>query len=113
MLTNFRTFQISVKFYKECNKIKLPRHLKDQLNRSSSSISLNPHVSGGIGVNQLLLNVNTWSILQRKFFHIAMGSLRESQAVLILSNLENSNIYNITDHLAASLYKLINAKPPN
>jgi len=41
MLNNFRTFQISVKFYKEAIKIKLPRHLKDQLNRSSSSISLN------------------------------------------------------------------------
>ena len=30
MLQNFRTFNLSVDFYQECEKIKLPRHLKDQ-----------------------------------------------------------------------------------
>jgi four helix bundle protein len=102
MLQNFRTFQISVGFYKECLKIKLPRHLKDQMNRASSSISLN--LAEGYGKS-------TYKD-QRKFFHIAMGSLRESQSILILSDMTKSKEYQIANHLGASLYKLINAKPP-
>lgn len=102
MLQNFKTFQISVKFYQECNKIKLPRHLKDQMNRATSSISLN--LAEGYGKS-------TYKD-QRKFFHIAMGSLRESQSILILSNLTDSKAFQIADYLGASLFKLINAKPP-
>lgn len=102
MLQNFRTFQISVNFYQECLKIKLPRHLKDQMNRASSSISLN--LAEGYGKS-------TYKD-QRKFFHIAMGSLRESQSILILSNMKNTKAFSLSDHLGASLYKLINARPP-
>jgi len=102
MLANFKTFQLSVRFYKECNKIKLPKHLKDQLNRSSSSVSLN--LAEGYGKSTFKD--------QRKFFYIAMGSLRESQAILILSDLENTKMFKVSDHLGASLYKLINVKPP-
>jgi len=101
MLQNFKTFNLSVKFYRQCNELKLPRHLKDQLNRASSSISLN--LAEGYGKF-------TYKD-QRKFFHIAMGSLREVQAILILSNLASSKIYSLADHLGASLYKLIKAQP--
>ena len=102
MLQNFRTFNISIEFYNECQKIKLPRHLKDQMNRASSSISLN--LAEGYGKS-------TYKD-QRRFFYIAMGSLRESQSILILSNLTNSKAFQIADYLGASLYKLINASPP-
>ncbi len=101
MLQNFKTFQISVSFYQECQTIKLPRHLKDQMNRSSSSISLN--LAEGYGKA-------TYKD-QRKFFHIALGSLRESQSILILSSLTDGKAFQIADHLGASLYKLIKAKP--
>lgn len=101
MLQNFKTFQISVQFYQEVQTIKLPRHLKDQMDRSSSSVSLN--LAEGYGKS-------TYKD-QRKFFHIAMGSLRESQSILILSNLTKSKSYEISDHLGASLYKLIKASP--
>ncbi len=102
MLQNFRTFQIAVRFYQECQKLKLPRHLKDQMNRASSSIALN--LAEGYGKP-------TYKD-QRKFFHIAMGSLREIQAILILANLEKTKVYCHADYLGASLYKLINSKPP-
>ena len=102
MLKNFRTFTLSVTFYHECQKIKLPRHLKDQMNRASSSISLN--LAEGYGKS-------TYKD-QRKYFQIAMGSLRETQSVLILSGLEQTNAYMIADHIGASLYKLIHSKPP-
>ncbi len=101
MLQNFKTFQISVKFYQECQTIKLPRHLKDQMDRASSSISLN--LAEGYGKS-------TYKD-QRKFFHIAMGSLRESQSILILAKMDISKAFTIADHLGASLYKLIKAPP--
>ena len=36
-----------------------------------------------------------------------MGSLRETQSILILANLTNSNVFKIADHLGSSLYNLI------
>ena len=41
------------------------------------------------------------------FFHIAMGSLRESQAVLELVDLSVTEAYRKLDTLAAMLYRLI------
>jgi hypothetical protein len=41
MLKNFKTYQLSIQFYQACEKLKLPRHLKDQLVRASSSVALN------------------------------------------------------------------------
>ncbi len=97
MLQNFRTFQISVQFYQESIKLNLPSHLQDQMNRASSSISLN--LAEGYGKPSYKD--------QRKFFHIAMGSLRECQAILILANLDSTPAYAMTNHLGASLYRLI------
>jgi len=102
MLQNFRTFQISVQFYQECQSLKLPAHLKDQMDRASSSISLN--LSEGYGKA-------TYKD-QRKFFHIAMGSLRESQAILILANLTEHKAFHLADFLGASLYRLIHSAAP-
>jgi len=97
MLQNFRTFQISVQLYQESQKIKLSHHLRDQMDRASSSISLNLAEGYGKSTHKD----------QRKFFHIAMGSLREVQAILILAELENTQIYSMANHLGASLYRLI------
>ena len=99
MLKNFRTFQLAIKFYNECKILKIPRHLKDQLNKASSSIALN--LAEGYGK---FSHKDQW-----KYFHISFASLRESQTILILSELNNSNTYKMSDHLAASIYKLIKA----
>ncbi|MBL6991835.1 MAG: four helix bundle protein [Bacteriovoracaceae bacterium] len=100
MLQNFRTFQISVTFFQSCQKIKLPNYLKDQLDRASSSISLN--LAEGYGKR-------TYKD-QRKFFSIALGSLRESQAILTLADLTSTDAFEQADYLGASLYKLIKSK---
>ncbi len=100
MLQNSRTFNLSVSFYRQCQSIKLPSHLRDQMDRCSSSISLN--IAEGYG--------KTTYKDQRKFFHIAMGSLRESQSILILANLLDHAIFQTSDQLAASLYKLIHTE---
>ena len=44
---------------------------------------------------------------QLRFFHIAMGSVRESQSILILAELQDSLAWRELDLLAANLYKLI------
>lgn len=74
MLKDFRAYQLSVQFYKVCEKVRGPIHLRDQLLRSSSSITLNL-AEGSEGAS--LQN-------RRRFYRIAMGSLRESQAILDL-----------------------------
>ena len=103
MLQNFRTFNLSVEFYKICQKIKLPTHLKKQLDRASSSISLN--LAEGYGKSTFRD--------QRKFFQISMGSLRKCQTILILSGFKIESFeHKQADHLGACLYKLINSRPP-
>jgi hypothetical protein len=64
--------------------------------RASSSIALN-------------LAESTGKITQKdkiKYFSIAFGSLRESQAILEIEEIENPKLIEITDQLGGMLYKL-------
>ena len=73
MLKNFKTYQLAIEFHKSCLEIKeIPGYLKDQLYRASSSVALN--LAEG--------SAKPSGRDQVKFFFIAMGSLRESQAAL-------------------------------
>jgi len=96
MLSNFKTYQLSVELYRNCRSLKLPVHLKDQLLRSSSSVALN--LAEGCGKRTLKD--------QRKFFDIAFGSLRETMSILELANAPVS-IMTLADITAAHLYKLL------
>ncbi len=71
MLKNFRSYQLAVKFYKLCEKLKAPKHLQDQLLRASSSIALNL-AEGGERVTDAD---------RRRFYRMAMGSIRECQTI--------------------------------
>lgn len=99
MLKNFRTFHLSIVFYHQVTILKLPPHLKDQLLRAASSISLN--LSEG--------SAKSSSRDQRRFFEIAFGSLQESQAILLLAVEDSHQIVKTADHLAASLYRLVHS----
>jgi four helix bundle protein len=94
---NFRTYQLAVEFYHLSSAISLPRHLKDQLNRASSSIVLN--LTEG--------SARSSKADQKRFFEVAFGSLRESQAILDLSLAAPERTVKAADTLAAHLYKLI------
>ena len=100
MLKNFKTFELSVKFYRECEKLRLPVHLKNQLSKASSSVSLNLAEGSGKPTNKD----------QLRFYYIAMGSLRECQSILVLAHLEKNSLYKIADSLGASLYRLIQSR---
>ena len=99
MNRNFRTYQLAVEFYKTTRSLSFPRHLKDQLSRAASSVVLN--LAEGSGRES--------KAEQKRFFHIAFGSLRESQAVLDLSLNSNEEAKELADKLAAHLYRLIQA----
>ncbi len=100
MLKNFRTFHEAVAFYRSVTGLRLPTHLKDQLLRASASICLN--LAEGAG--------KTAPRDQRRFYDIAMGSLRESQAVLFIGLPASHPTIAQVDKLAASLYRLLNPK---
>jgi len=100
-LKNFKTFQHSINFYRICTKIRLPLHLKDQFNRASSSVALN--IAEGSGKNT--------TKDQRKFYSIALGSLRECNAIILLANVYNEELMDLVDQLGACLYTLVNKAP--
>ena len=91
------TYQLAVKFYQECKTIKLEAHLKNQLNRASSSIALN--LAEGAGRSS---KADT-----KRFYQIALGSLRESQAILDINNKNKTSAYMLADKLGANLFCLI------
>ena len=97
MRKNFRTYALAVEFYHSSMTINLPRHLKDQLDRAASSIVLNLAEGSGRSSKKE----------QKRFFEIAFGSLRESQAVLDLAIPPAREAATCADKLAAHLYCLI------
>jgi four helix bundle protein len=94
---NFRTFNLAVNFYHLVSKLKLTRHLQEQLNRAASSVALN--LAEG---NSRLTRAD-----KVKFFNISYSSLKECRAILLLAQNRNAKINSDLDILAAHIYKLI------
>lgn len=77
--------------------LRLPRHLKDQMQRASSSVVLNlaeGHAKSSIAD-------------QRRFFEIAFASLRESQAILDIASPASVGIVSEADKLAAHIFSVV------
>ena len=96
-MKKFITFDVAVTFYRQSQQLPLKGPLRDQLKRSASSVVLNLAEGRGKQTQKE----------QRRFFYTAMGSVRESQAILILERLENTETWQTLDKLAAHLYRLI------
>ena len=93
-MKNFRCYQLALALYRETQKLNVKGELKDQLNRAAMSIVLNlAEGSAKQGKERL------------RFFRTAMGSLRETQACLDIANA--MALKPDADHLAASLYRLL------
>lgn len=93
-LQKFRTYELSVQFYRECKEVKLPHAIRDQLMRAASSVSLNLAEGSAKPSRKERL----------RYYSIAFGSIREIQAIIRLEEL--NQLHSRADHLAASLYKL-------
>src|SRR5438105_1194469 len=98
MLQNFRTYQLALKLYEGCEKIRATHAIKDQLSRASLSIVLN--IAEGTGKPS--------PKDQRRFYGIALGSLRETQAILQL--LKHIELFKVSDEVGACLYRLTHPK---
>ena len=103
MLKNFRAYQDSIRFYRLCEEVRCPRHLREQLSRASSSIPLN--LSEG--------SARPTRRDRKRFYSIAMGSLRECQTILELAQLPaEDEVRRLADSLGAQMYRLLKALLP-
>jgi len=100
MRRDFRTYHLAAAFYRTASRLRLPRHLKDQLSRAAASIVLN--LAEGAG-RQTRAD-------QARFFSIAFGSLRECQAILDLAlDSPGQQAAAEADAVAAHLFRLLQA----
>lgn len=96
-MKTFRTLDLSMDLYGMVEKLKLPPHLKDQILRASSSVSLNLAEGNG-----------RFSFKDKKrLYQIAMGSLRETQTILKLGRILEPSILETADRLGAHIHKLL------
>jgi len=101
MLHSFRTYKLAVELHHACRAAGgMPDYLRDQILRASSSIALNLAEGSGRKTKKD----------QLRFFHIALGSLRETQAALDLAPREYAELSVRADKLGASLYRLIHPR---
>jgi four helix bundle protein len=94
-MKNFITYELAKQFYKDCQKLKLKAPLKDQFDRAILSVILNL-AEGSAKPTQKD---------RRRFYSIAMGSLREIQAILDLCGHQQQ--LQQSDSVAACLFQLI------
>lgn len=94
-MNQFRTLNLAIKFYRLSKNEKFPKRcLQDQFDRALLSIVLN--LSEG--------NAKPTVKDRRKFFYTALGSLREVQTLLQIS--DKDELFQKSDPLAAHLYCL-------
>jgi four helix bundle protein len=79
----------------------MPLFLKDQLLRAASSIALNLAESGSHRTEKERV----------RFFTMALGSLRECQAILELEEVKDPILRDLGDQLGAILFKLCRPTP--
>ena len=97
---NFRTLDLAIEFYDRIGKIELKGHMRDQLDRAASSIALN--LSEG--------NAKRTPKEKRRYYHTAYASSQECKTILKLVKNSDSEIAGLLDHLAASVFRLMNAE---
>ncbi len=98
-MKQFNILTLSIEFYHLAQKLQMPKHLRDQLDRASSSISLN--LAEG--------NAKFSYKDKSRIYQIAYGSLRECQTIFALANITDEIILAKSKHLGSSLYRLIEA----
>jgi four helix bundle protein len=94
-MKNFRTYQTAKEFHRDCQKLRLKPPYKDQFDRAIFSVVLN--IAEG--------SAKPTKKDRRRFYSIAMGSLRETQAILDI--LGHRDQLQKSDAVAACLYCLI------
>jgi four helix bundle protein len=95
-LANFKTYQLSVELHRTIVRLKPAVYLRDQILRSSSSVVLN--IAEGSG--------KLTPADRRRYFSIALGSLRETQAALDLMGGASAQVATLANQVGACLWRL-------
>jgi four helix bundle protein len=96
--TNFRTYEQAIEFYRECTKLRLKGCLRDQLHRASLSVVLN--LAEGAA--------KPTKADKKRFYAIAYGSIRESQALCRV--IDNPALFKRADQIGAMTYRLMRSQ---
>ena len=99
-MPTFRTLEHAINFHEQAEALSVKGHLRDQLLRASSSIALN--LSEG--------NAKPSVKEKKRYYQTAYASSQECKTILRLSKATDSKAAQALDHLAASIYRLMNAK---
>src|SRR4051794_35638871 len=94
-MKNFRTYDMARQFHKDCQNLKLREPYRDQFDRALLSVLLN--LAEG--------SAKPTAKDRKRFYAIAMGSLRETQVILDI--LGYTNQLRMSDAVAACLYRLM------
>ena len=93
-MKNFRTYQLAKELNKQGQALKLKAPYRDQFQRALLSIALNLAEGSAKSSNND----------RRRFYEIALGSLRETQALIDI--LELKDLEKLADELGANLFSL-------
>ncbi|MBX9769196.1 MAG: four helix bundle protein [Bdellovibrionales bacterium] len=95
-MKTFFTLDLAIQFHAEARSMKLPGYLRDQFLRASSSVAMN--LSEG--------SAKPTKADRKKFYFIALGSIRECQTILKLHGCSETETMKRADFLGACVYKL-------
>jgi four helix bundle protein len=96
-LVNFRAYQLSVRLYREVEQLSCAAHLRSQLLRAASSVSLN--LAEGSGKES--------AADRRRSYLIALGSFRECEAIFELCSItRESEMGVLADQVGAHVFRL-------
>ena len=95
-MKNFRTYQLALELYERGQQLQISNTaVKDQFNRASLSVVLNLAEGSGKATSKD----------RRRFYQIALGSLRETQALLKI--LKSDDLICDADRLGGMIYRLL------
>jgi four helix bundle protein len=96
MLRDFQAYQIAKGLHHSCKGLRVAGYHQDQLLRASSSVVLN--LAEG--------SAKRSPLEQRRFYGIALASLRECEAILDMEEISDPTLLSKLDSLGAILYTL-------
>ena len=99
MLQGFKSYQLALQLYRECERVTAAHHIKDQLLRASLSIVLN--LAEG--------SAKPTAKERRRFYSIALASTREVQAIIEI--VRRDDLSSLSDQVGACLYRLVHPRP--
>lgn len=99
-MKTFRTLDLAVEFYGLVEEAKITGHLRDQLLRAASSISLN--LSEG--------NAKQSVKEKKRFYQMAYASAQECKVIIKLAKVEDDAVIGMIDKLSAWTFNLLKSE---